>query len=96
MKKVPLIILTGPTAVGKTSIGVQIAHKFGGEIISADSRQTYKGLDIGSGKDFENKNYYYVVFNNANGKYLVKLDCNETFIKSLINYSNKLLVEKDF
>ena len=45
------VVVLGPTAVGKTSIGVQIALKFGGEIISADSRQTYKGLDIGSGKD---------------------------------------------
>ncbi|MBQ5633239.1 MAG: tRNA (adenosine(37)-N6)-dimethylallyltransferase MiaA [Treponema sp.] len=45
------VVVLGPTAVGKTSIGVQIAHKFDGEIISADSRQTYKGLDIGSGKD---------------------------------------------
>lgn len=45
------VVVLGPTAVGKTSIGVQIAHKFSGEIISADSRQTYKGLDIGSGKD---------------------------------------------
>ena len=43
--------MLGPTAVGKTSIGVQIAHKFNGEIISADSRQTYRHLDIGSGKD---------------------------------------------
>ena len=45
------VVVLGPTAVGKTSIGVKSAHKFGGEIISADSRQTYKGLDIGSGKD---------------------------------------------
>ena len=45
------MIVLGPTAVGKTSIGVQIAHKFNGEIISADSRQTYRHLDIGSGKD---------------------------------------------
>lgn len=45
------VVVLGPTAVGKTSIGVAIAHHFGGEIISADSRQTYKGLDIGSGKD---------------------------------------------
>ena len=45
------VIVLGPTAVGKTSIGVQIAHKFNGEIISADSRQTYRHLDIGSGKD---------------------------------------------
>lgn len=47
------IIVLGPTAVGKTSIGVAIANKFDGEIISADSRQTYKYLDIGSGKDLD-------------------------------------------
>ena len=45
------VVILGPTAVGKTSIGVALANRFGGEIISADSRQTYKGLDIGSGKD---------------------------------------------
>ena len=38
---------------GKTSIGVQLACRFGGEIISADSRQTYRGLDLGSGKDLD-------------------------------------------
>lgn len=45
------VVILGPTAVGKTSIGVAVAHEFGGEVISADSRQTYKFLDIGSGKD---------------------------------------------
>lgn len=45
------VILTGPTATGKTSLGVKIASHFGWEIISADSRQVYKGLDLGSGKD---------------------------------------------
>ncbi len=45
------IVVLGPTAVGKTAIGVQLAHHFGGEIVSADSRQTYRGLDLGSGKD---------------------------------------------
>ncbi|MBQ9537725.1 MAG: tRNA (adenosine(37)-N6)-dimethylallyltransferase MiaA, partial [Treponema sp.] len=43
--------LLGPTAVGKTAIGVLVADHFGWDIISADSRQVYKGLDIGSGKD---------------------------------------------
>ncbi len=46
-----VIIVTGPTATGKTSLGVQLAQYFNGEIISADSRQVYKGFDIGSGKD---------------------------------------------
>lgn len=45
------IIVLGPTAVGKTAIGVAVARAFNGEIISADSRQTYRHLDIGSGKD---------------------------------------------
>lgn len=51
MKNYNCIIVLGPTAVGKTSIGVAIADKYNGEIISADSRQTYRKLDIGSGKD---------------------------------------------
>ncbi|MBQ3688139.1 MAG: tRNA (adenosine(37)-N6)-dimethylallyltransferase MiaA [Treponema sp.] len=45
------VVLLGPTAVGKTAIGVRVADHFGWDIISADSRQVYKGLDIGSGKD---------------------------------------------
>lgn len=45
------VVILGPTAVGKTSIGVSVAHALNGEIISADSRQTYRRLDIGSGKD---------------------------------------------
>ncbi len=45
-----VIIITGPTAVGKSDIAVEIAKKVNGEIISADSMQIYKGLDIGSGK----------------------------------------------
>lgn len=51
MDKYNCIVVLGPTAVGKTSIGVHLASNLNGEIISADSRQTYKGLDIGSGKD---------------------------------------------
>lgn len=47
------VIILGPTAVGKTSIGVSVAAKFNGEILSADSRQTYRHLDIGSGKDLD-------------------------------------------
>ena len=50
MKKKPLIILTGPTAVGKTKASIGLAKAIGGEIISADSMQVYKGMDIGSAK----------------------------------------------
>lgn len=48
--KRPLIILTGPTAVGKTKASIGLAKAIGGEIISADSMQVYKGMDIGSAK----------------------------------------------
>lgn len=50
MNKKPLIVLTGPTAVGKTALSVLLAKEIGGEIISADSMQVYKGMDIGSAK----------------------------------------------
>ncbi len=46
-----LLVLVGPTASGKTRLGVDVAHGLGSQIISADSRQVYRGLDIGSGKD---------------------------------------------
>ncbi|WP_163135304.1 tRNA (adenosine(37)-N6)-dimethylallyltransferase MiaA [Agarivorans sp. Alg241-V36] len=46
-----LIVVLGPTASGKTQLGVELARRYGGEVLSADSRQVYKGLDIGSGKD---------------------------------------------
>lgn len=49
MKK-PLVILTGPTAVGKTKLSIELAKRIGGEIISADSMQVYKHMDIGSAK----------------------------------------------
>lgn len=50
MKKRPLIILTGPTAVGKTAASIGLAKAVGGEIISADSMQVYRQMDIGSAK----------------------------------------------
>ncbi len=46
-----LLIITGPTACGKTARAVQCARAFNGEIISADSRQIYRGMDLGTGKD---------------------------------------------
>jgi tRNA dimethylallyltransferase len=45
-----LIVILGPTASGKTDLSIKLAKKFNGEVISADSRQVYKGMDIGSGK----------------------------------------------
>ena len=49
-KKPPLLILTGPTAAGKTALSIRLAKAVGGEIVSADSMQVYRGMDIGSAK----------------------------------------------
>jgi tRNA dimethylallyltransferase len=46
-----IIVLTGPTATGKTRLAAMVAARLGGEVISADSRQVYRGMDIGTGKD---------------------------------------------
>jgi tRNA dimethylallyltransferase len=48
-----LLVITGPTASGKTSLAVGVANKVDGEIISADSRQVYRGMNLGTGKDYE-------------------------------------------
>ncbi len=49
-KKPPIIIILGPTASGKTELSIKLAKHVGGEIISADSRQIYRTLDIGTEK----------------------------------------------
>lgn len=46
----PLVVIVGPTASGKTSLAIELAREYGGEIIAADSRTVYKGMDIGSAK----------------------------------------------
>jgi tRNA dimethylallyltransferase len=51
--KPKIIVILGPTSSGKTSLGVDLAYKFNGEIVSADSRQVYIGMDIGTGKDLK-------------------------------------------
>jgi tRNA dimethylallyltransferase len=47
------VFVVGPTAAGKTRMGVAVARRLGGEVVSADSRQVYRGLDIGAGKDLD-------------------------------------------
>ena len=53
-----LITILGPTATGKTSLAVEVARRLGGEIISADSRQVFRGMDIGTGKDLADYDLY--------------------------------------
>jgi len=53
MKRNKVLVILGPTSSGKTKLGVSLAIKFNGEIISADSRQIYKGMDVGTGKDLK-------------------------------------------
>jgi len=50
LKEPPLVVIVGPTASGKTSLAIEIAEKFDGEIICADSRTVYRGMDIGTAK----------------------------------------------
>jgi len=50
MNKLPLILIVGPTAVGKTELAIQLAERLNGEIVSADSRLFYRGMDIGTAK----------------------------------------------
>ncbi|AEI51103.1 tRNA (adenosine(37)-N6)-dimethylallyltransferase MiaA [Runella slithyformis] len=57
----PVIIILGPTACGKTHLATHLAYALDGEIISADSRQVYRGMDIGTGKDLKE----YVVNNQS-------------------------------
>jgi len=48
-----LLVITGPTASGKTALAVAVANILGGEVISADSQQVYKGMNLGTGKDYD-------------------------------------------
>lgn len=56
--QLPLICITGPTATGKTQLAVALAERFDAAVISADSRQVYKGMDIGTGKDLSEYNLH--------------------------------------
>ena len=64
-----VITVLGPTAVGKTKLAAQIAYHYNGEIISADSRQVYKGMNLGTGKDYDD----YIINNNKVPCYLIDL-----------------------
>ena len=50
MNQSKVLVILGPTSTGKTDLGLYLAKKFNGELISADSRQIYRGMNIGTGK----------------------------------------------
>jgi tRNA dimethylallyltransferase len=64
-----VITVLGPTATGKTKLAAHIAYNFNGEIISADSRQVYKGMDLGTGKDYED----YIIGNTRIPYHLIDI-----------------------
>jgi len=69
-----MLVILGPTASGKTRLAVAIAEEFGGEIISADSRQVFRGMDIGSGKDLHEYGqvpYHLIDILDAGGEFSV-------------------------
>lgn len=92
-----LITILGPTAAGKTKLSTKLASNFNGEIISADSRQVYKKLDVGTGKDYndyivDNKNipYHLIDIIEPQAEYNLfsfQNDFYKTF--DLINFLNK-------
>lgn len=90
------LIILGPTATGKTKLAVQLANQFNSEIVSADSRQIYKDLDIGTGKDLDE----YVVNNKKINYHLIDiLSTNKNysvydFQKDYINSYNKIIKNK--
>ncbi|MEA1962917.1 MAG: tRNA (adenosine(37)-N6)-dimethylallyltransferase MiaA [Patescibacteria group bacterium] len=63
-KKKKVVVIVGTTASGKTALAVDLAYKFGGEIISADSRQVYKYMNIGTGKDLNEYNIKSKIINH--------------------------------
>jgi tRNA-2-methylthio-N6-dimethylallyladenosine synthase len=72
-KKPKLVVILGPTSSGKTSLAVKAAYHFDGEIVSADSRQVYRGMDVGTGKDlgeysFQGKKIPYHLIDVASPK----------------------------
>jgi tRNA dimethylallyltransferase len=79
-----LIVILGATATGKTRVGVQVARSLGGEIISADSRQVYRGMDLGTGKDLSEYGdipYHLIDIKNPGEEFNV-YEFKQTFVQA--------------
>lgn len=88
---VDLIAVVGPTASGKTARAVSVAKAFGGEILSGDSRQVYRGMDIGTGKDlceYDGVAYHLIDICNAGEKYNLHRYIND-FHKALADVKQR-------
>ena len=76
MQQKPMIILTGPTAVGKSALSVELAKKINGAVISADSMQVYRHMDIGSAKitpeEMQGVTHYMIDGKRCNRVFLTK------------------------
>ncbi len=85
-----IIVIVGPTCSGKTNLGIQLAEKINGEIISADSRQIYKYLDVGTAKpskdELEKVKHYFIS----------KLEPDEDFNVSKFEWEALKIIEKIF
>ena len=79
-----LIVILGATATGKTRVGVQVARSLGGEIISADSRQVFRGMDLGTGKDLSEYGdipYHLIDIRNPGEEFNV-FEFKQTFVQA--------------
>jgi len=86
MTKPPLVLIVGPTAVGKTKLSIQLAESLNGEIISADSRLFYRGMDIGTAKPSpeEQARVPHYLIDNANPDEILSLAVFQQKAKELI------------
>jgi tRNA dimethylallyltransferase len=82
-----LIVILGPTAGGKTSFAAHIAYHVNGEIISADSRQVYRNMDIGTGKDYDD---YVVQGKNIPGHLIDIIDAGEEY--NVFNFQKDFVI----
>jgi tRNA dimethylallyltransferase len=67
-----LLVICGPTATGKTKLAVYLAKKLNGEIVSADSRQVYRGINIGTGKDLPKDSQFSILNSQLGGYYEIE------------------------
>jgi tRNA dimethylallyltransferase len=90
-QKFHLLVILGPTASGKTQVGVRVARVLNGEIISADSRQVYRGMDLGTGKDLKDYGevpYHLIDIVNPGYEFSV-FEFQRRFISAFHNIRNR-------